>query len=208
MESSAEGVVPGRMPTVANPVPVYNGRAVMSRAARCRCADLLSCLGVLVLAVMPAGVARAQATADLVLVGAPEVHEGLRISIAYHRRPVVVEPVGPPVEGGAVHLQVEVEAVSGNPYGFDADDSIPYLRIAFVVVHEPTGRRVEGSLDPMVSRDGFHYGASVPVAAGGHTITIDVPAPEGLARHTDPRTGVAAWWRPFKVTRRFVYTPD
>jgi uncharacterized protein involved in high-affinity Fe2+ transport len=58
----------------------------------------------------------------------------------------------------------------------------------------------------MVSRDGFHYGANVLLAGGGnYTLTVELNPPERLARHTDPRTGVAGWWKSFRVTRRFAY---
>jgi periplasmic iron binding protein len=122
----------------------------------------------------------------------------------------VLEPPGPAVDAPAVvHLQVEVDALRGNPYGFEAEDSVPYLRLPFTLVHDRSGRRLEGVLTPMVSRDGFHYGVTVPLSGpGAYTLTVEIRPPEGLARHVDPRTGVGAWWTPFPVSWTFRYPPD
>jgi uncharacterized protein involved in high-affinity Fe2+ transport len=146
--------------------------------------------------------AAGQAPSLLVPVGEPLIQQGLRITAGYIPAPVTVEPAGPAADGPVLlHLQVEVEAARGNPYGFDPQDSVPYLRLPFQLVHDATGRRVEGTLAPMVSRDGFHYGAPIAVpASGAWTLSVEIRPPEGLARHTDPRTGVAAWWTPFTAT--------
>ena len=62
----------------------------------------------------------------------------------------------------------------------------------------------------MVSRNGFHYGATVNVPGDGdYVLTIEVQPPQGLVRHTDPHTGVAAWWKPFPLSWGFRYAqPD
>jgi len=166
---------------------------------RWRVAVGLALLGLAPLAVTPAA---AQTRSLLVPVGDPVFQQGLRITAGYVPAPVVLEPPAPAVDGPAVlHLQVEVDATRGNPYGLDAEDSVPYLRLPFQLVHEATGRRVEGTLAPMVSRDGFHYGATVALpTGGGWTLNVEIRPPEGLTRHTDPRTGVAAWWAPFTLT--------
>ncbi|HEV8533689.1 MAG TPA: iron transporter [Methylomirabilota bacterium] len=164
-------------------------------------------LGVwLVLAALPAVPARGQ---GLVPVGEPAVQAGIRVRVGYLPWAVSLDPPRPAVEGPhVIHLQVEVEAVRGNPYGLDPDDDVPYLRIPFVLVHEPTGRRQEGVLEPMVSRDGFHYGANVAlIGPGPQSLTLEVGPPEGLARHTDPRTERRSWWAAFTLTWRFRYTP-
>jgi periplasmic iron binding protein len=149
--------------------------------------------------------AAGQAHSLLVPLGEPIVQQGLRVAAGYLPGPVSIEPPVPLPDGPlVVHLQVEVEAVKGNVYGFDPQDSVPYLRLPFQLVHDGSGRRVEGTLLPMVSRDGFHYGAPVALPAPGvWTLSVEIRAPEGLGRHTDPRSGVAGWWAPFTLTWSF-----
>jgi uncharacterized protein involved in high-affinity Fe2+ transport len=60
----------------------------------------------------------------------------------------------------------------------------------------------------MVAKDGPHYGATVRMPGHGKywlTYTIYPPDPVQFGRHTDPITGVAAWWEPFKVEFEFDY---
>jgi uncharacterized protein involved in high-affinity Fe2+ transport len=154
--------------------------------------------------------ARGQTGSPRIPIGAPEVREDLRITASFLPRPPVLEPPGPAVDAPAiVHIQIDVDAVRGNPYGFDAEDSVPYLRLPFALVQDRSGRRVEGFLAPMVSRDGFHYGATLPLPGPGvYTLTVEIRPPEGLARHVDPRTGVSAWWTAFPVSWTFRYPAD
>ena len=163
-------------------------------------------LGLMVLALCPALPVDGQSRSLRVPIGTPAVRDGLRIAAGYLPWPAPLDP--PPGQGSegdlGFHLQIDVDAVAGNPYGLDADDPVPYLRIAFAVNHAPTGRRHEGVLAPMLSRDGFHYGANVPLPASGtYTLSIELRPPEGLARHTDARTGVQKWWNPFTLTWSF-----
>lgn len=165
---------------------------------------------VLPLLVLAAAEARAQGASVPVPIGAPEVQEGLRISAAYLPRAAVLDPPSPSGDpAGGIHLQLDVDALRGNPYGFEAEDSVPYLRIPFVLVHETSGRRVEGVLAPMVSNVGFHYGANLALAGpGAYTLTVELRPPEGLARHADRPTGGRPWWTPFLLTWKFRYPPD
>src|SRR5262249_46180473 len=144
----------------------------------------------------------------LIPVGEPVFQQGLRITAGYIPGLIATEPATPAVDSpSALHLQVEVDAVRGNPYGFDPEDSVPYLRLPFALLHD-SGRRVEGTLAPMVSRDGFHYGATVALpVVGAYTLSVEIRPPEGLTRHTDPRSGVAGWWAPFTLSWSFRY-PD
>jgi uncharacterized protein involved in high-affinity Fe2+ transport len=169
---------------------------------------LVAALAWLALAAWPAEPVAAQTRSALVPVGEPVLQQGLRISAGYIPGTVSVEPPAAALDSPSVlHLQLEVDATKGNPYGFDADDSVPYLRLPFAMLHE-SGRRIEGMLAPMVSRDGFHYGASVALpVTGAYTLSVEIRPPEGLARHTDTRTGVAAWWAPFTLTWTLRY-PD
>ncbi len=173
------------------------------------CRALFSALVLASLALAPTG-ARGQGGSPLVPIGAPELREGLRIAARFLPRAPMLEPAGPAVEGAAViHLQVDVDAVRGNPYGFEAEDSVPYLRLPFVLVHDRSGRRQEGILAPMVSREGFHYGATIALPGPGlYTLTVDIRPPEGLARHVEPRAGAGAWWPAFPLTWTFRYPPE
>ena len=163
-------------------------------------------LGLVVLAPLVASPARGQQS-PLVPIGQPAIQQGIRVAAGYVPGPVSLDPPAPPAEGSlAFHLQVDVDAARGNPYGLDPDDSVPYLRIAFRLTHEPTGRTIEGTLAPMVSRDGFHYGANVVLPApGAYALRVEIRPPGGLARHTDARTGVAPWWEPLTLTWSFRY---
>lgn len=172
-----------------------------------------SWLGTVTVALGLAAVAHGQVPTGLIPIGRPRVQEGLRVTAAYMVGAAPLEPAARPaarpVEGTlTIHLEVEVEAVHDNPYGLEADDAVPYLRIPFALTHGPTGRRVEGRLAPMVSQDGFHYGANVALPGpGAYTLSIEVRPPEGLARHTGPRRGVRPWWRPFTLSWRFTHPP-
>jgi periplasmic iron binding protein len=53
----------------------------------------------------------------------------------------------------------------------------------------------------MVARDGWHYGASIPMPkAGRFKLTYTIEPPTAAGRHSDPATGVDAWWKPFEVS--------
>ena len=168
----------------------------------------LTAISLLVLVAAPAS---GQEAFSLRPIGRPETREGLHVAAAYLAFGVASEPPsGSRPPGPAIHLQVGIDAVDGNPYGFEAEDSIPYLRVPFTLVFTGTGWRREGILEPMVSRNGFHYGATVTVPGDGdYVLTIEVQPPQGLVRHTDPHTGVAAWWKPFPLSWGFRYAqPD
>lgn len=171
-----------------------------------RVSGLWLSLAVLVLAAAP-GV-HGQSRSPLIRVGESLVRDGLRVTFGYLPGSVAHDPPGEVAVGLAIHVQIEVEATPGNPYGLDADESVPYLRIGYTLTHVPSRQRREGVLVPMVSRDGLHYGANLVLPApGGHTLTVEIRPPEGLVRHTDPRTGVQPWWSPFTLTWDFEYAP-
>ena len=166
---------------------------------------------VFLLRALAPGPAAAQGPPALVEIGTPELHEGLRISAAYLPRPATVDPplVASETAAATIHLQLDVDALRGNPYGFEAEDSVPYLRVPFALVQEGSGRRWEGVLLPMVSSQGFHYGANVALGGPGrYTLTVEMRPPEGLGRHADGPSGVRPWWSPFALTWRFRYPPE
>jgi uncharacterized protein involved in high-affinity Fe2+ transport len=64
------------------------------------------------------------------------------------------------------------------------------------------------TLLPMVAKDGPHYAANTTLNGPGQyqvTYRLAPPITQGFFRHTDPDTGVAAWWAPFEVSWVFTY---
>ncbi len=58
---------------------------------------------------------------------------------------------------------------------------------------------------PMVARDGWHYGASIPMPkAGKFKLTYKIEPPTA-GRHSDAATGVDPWWEPFEVSFDWEY---
>jgi len=101
-----------------------------------------------------------------------------------------------------VHLECDVHATRGNPNGFALGEWIPYMKIAYKI--EQDGKVIrDGSLFPMVAKDGPHYGATIEMPGAGRyklTYSLEPPSAGGLERHTDSVTGVAPWWKPFDVS--------
>ena len=110
-----------------------------------------------------------------------------------------------------IHLEADVKALERNPHGFAKGAFLPYLKIAYRIVPEAGGATIlSGDLLPMVALDGPHYGASVSLPkAGKYHLVLDVQPPSagGLGRHTDPITGVPAWWKPFQAEIDWDYDP-
>jgi periplasmic iron binding protein len=109
---------------------------------------------------------------------------------------------------GDVHLEADIHATQYNPNGFAVGEWIPYLRIAFTLEHLESHWKTRGVLVPMVANDGPHYGANVLMhGMGRYRLTYHVlpPDPAVFDRHQDPETGVAPWWKPFKVSWSFMY---
>jgi uncharacterized protein involved in high-affinity Fe2+ transport len=102
-----------------------------------------------------------------------------------------------------IHLEADVRAGEGNPNGFALGEFVPYLKITYTIAPAAGGPPVQqGELMPMVAADGLHYGASVALPKAGEyklTYAIRPPSAGGLGRHSDPVTGVAAWWEPFEA---------
>ena len=103
-----------------------------------------------------------------------------------------------------IHIEADIHATEGNTNGCPKDEFIPYLTVHYAIVPEgPAAKSVEpirGTLMPMVARDGWHYGASVPMPrAGRYKLTYSLEPPSA-GRHVDPVTGVEPWWKPFEVT--------
>jgi uncharacterized protein involved in high-affinity Fe2+ transport len=118
--------------------------------------------------------------------------------------PVQMEGMAGQMPADVIHLEADIHATEGNPNGFAKDEFIPYLTVGYVI--EPAGGGPplhKGELMPMVARDGLHYGASIEMPkAGSYRLTYIVKPPSAgglLGRHSDPATGVAPWWKEFRV---------
>jgi hypothetical protein len=172
-----------------------------------RAAHLRAASGLLVaLVIGPAW----ESMAAEVAIGRPKERLGIRIAAVY-TEPVSMDEYwgGEPPELADIHLEADVQAVKGNRYGFRADEWIPYLSITYALeLLGAEGKKATGQLWQMMATDGPHYGVNIKMFGPGHyrlTYRIGSPAEWGLARHTDPKTGVAPWWEPFEVTWTFDY---
>lgn len=109
-----------------------------------------------------------------------------------------------------IHLEADIHATEGNPNGFARDEFVPYLTIHYRIEPAGGGPAIEGTMIPMVARDGLHYGAGIAMPGPGEyrlTYRIEPPSTNGLGRHDDPETGVAAWWEPFEASFDWTFTP-
>ncbi len=112
--------------------------------------------------------------------------------------------------GDVIHVEADIRSTANNPNGFAKDEFVPYLKVKYQLV-DPKSEKVlqSGDFMPMVANDGLHYGANIAKPAPGTyrlDYLIDPPSAGGLGRHSDPSTGVAAWWEPF--TASFEWTMD
>ena len=115
-----------------------------------------------------------------------------------------------PTDPNIIHLEADIHATEGNPNGFAKDEFVPYLTIRYRIEPRSGGPPIEGTMLPMVARDGLHYGASVAMPGPGEyrlTYQVEPPSTNGLGRHDDPVTGVAGWWEPFEVSFDWPFAP-
>lgn len=109
-----------------------------------------------------------------------------------------------------IHVEADIHATEGNPNGFAKDEFVPYLTIRYRIEPKSGGPPIEGTMLPMVARDGLHYGAGIAMPGPGEyrlTYRVEPPAANGLGRHDDPETGVAGWWEPFEVAFDWSFAP-
>lgn len=115
-----------------------------------------------------------------------------------------MEGQAPTLEPDLIHLEADIHALEEHPNGFALGEFIPYLRIHYRIADKSGDRPpIEGTMVPMVARDGLHYGVSLPMPVPGeYTLTykISPPSAGGLGRHDDPVTGVGPWWDEFEVS--------
>jgi uncharacterized protein involved in high-affinity Fe2+ transport len=126
---------------------------------------------------------------------------------AIYLQAVKMKPTMPGMDGD-IHLEADIHAAKGNKNGFGAGEWMPYLSVAFHLTKQGSNWTSTGDFIPMVASDGPHYGANVKMDGPGkyHVIyEIYPPSYNGFARHFDKETGVAVWWKPFKLEWDFMY---
>jgi periplasmic iron binding protein len=119
--------------------------------------------------------------------------------------PVQMEGMAGPTTSDMIHIEADIHATEGNKNGCAKDEFIPYLTVHYAIVPQGEAAKsvepLRGTLIPMVARDGWHYGASVPMPkAGRYKLTYTIEPPTAAGRHSDPATGVDPWWKPFEVS--------
>lgn len=119
--------------------------------------------------------------------------------------PVQMEGASGPVPSDMIHVEADIHATEGNRNGCPKDEFVPYLTVRYAIVPEGAAAKsaepIRGTLMPMVARDGWHYGASIPMPrAGRYKLTYTIDPPSAAGRHSDSVTGVDPWWKPFEVS--------
>src|SRR5262245_30145221 len=94
--------------------------------------------------------------------------------------PVQIEGMNGPAPSDMIHIEADIHATAENLNGCALNEFIPYLTVRYAIVPQgETAKSLEpirGDLMPMVARDGWHYGASIPMPRAGHfklTYSID-----------------------------------
>lgn len=141
-------------------------------------------------------------------IGTPQEGGGLEVAAVY-LQPIVMEPEGmmTPAPEADIHLEADIHALGGNENGLAEGEWAPYLKVGFKLSKKDSDWTADGDMMPMVANDGPHYGDNVKLdGAGEYHLELTVVPPEGMAfgRHTDPETGVAAWFEPF--TKEYDFT--
>jgi uncharacterized protein involved in high-affinity Fe2+ transport len=159
------------------------------------------------------GVVPLAANADVheYYVGEPVVKEGLQI-VPNYLTGVEMDQMPPGMEMGGtdnVHLEADVHATADDKHGYHEDQWIAYLTIQYTLtkVGDASFKKT-GELFPMIAKDGTHYANNVNMAGPGKyelTYVILPPSSKGFIRHTDPSSGVPAWWQPITTRWTFDY---
>ncbi|MBI2192152.1 MAG: iron transporter [Planctomycetes bacterium] len=140
-------------------------------------------------------------------IGEPVTQHAMKIAAVW-LPPIQMEGMAEALDQDIVHLECDIHAVRGNKNGFGVGEWIPYLTVKYRLEHGPSGKKIEGTMMPMVAKDGPHYGATVKLASRGeYTLSYEIrpPTENGLGRHSDPVTGVEPFWKPFTVQFAFDY---
>lgn len=124
--------------------------------------------------------------------------------------PIRMEGEDLPQHENIIHLEADIHALEGNRNGFGLGAWIPYLTIAYEIRPvDDSGETLTGEFQPMVAKDGPHYGATIEMPGPGKYLLvyrIENPSKKNFGRHSDPITGVDPWWDPFEVRFDFDYS--
>ena len=135
-------------------------------------------------------------------------HSGMHIAAVW-LPPVQMEGMDLPQDADVIHLEADIHASEGNVNGFGRGAWMPYLTVRYEIIPLDTGKEpVRGEFMPMVAKDGPHYGATLQMPGPGKyrlIYELEPPSSNGFGRHSDPITGVAPWWEPFRVEFEFDY---
>lgn len=155
------------------------------------------------------GIGALQAGAAEYPIGQPQEGGGLEVAAVY-LQPIEMEPAGmmKAAADSDIHLEADIHALAGNPNGMAEGEWAPHLQVGFRLTKDGSDWTAEGHLMPMVASDGPHYGDNVKLdGVGAYHLQLTVAPPDGMAfgRHTDPETGVAAWFAPFTASYDFAF---
>jgi uncharacterized protein involved in high-affinity Fe2+ transport len=142
-------------------------------------------------------------------VGGP-VHDHDMEIVANYLVGIEMEPMlpGMPMGPDAIHLEADVHATADNVYGYSDGAWVGYLTIAYSIEKTGSGWKANGTMHPMVAKDGPHYADNVKMDGPGTYKVVyhfTSPASNGFLRHVDHETGVPPWWSPFDETFTFQY---
>ena len=142
-------------------------------------------------------------------IGGPAYQDNMEIVSSYLLG-IKMDPMPPhmPMGSDAIHLEVDLHATANNPWGYADQSWIPYVTINYVLSKQDTDWTAKGTLLPMSANDGPHYADSLEMdGPGKYTVTYTFlpPSANGYYRHTDPATGIPAWWKPFTQSFSFTY---
>lgn len=140
-------------------------------------------------------------------IGDPVTKNNMKIAAVW-LPPIQMEGMELPTDADIVHLECDIHATRGNKNGFGVGEWIPYLTIHYKLTHLASQKTIEGTMMPMVAKDGPHYGTTVKIASRGeYSLVYKIPPPSenGLGRHSDSVTGVDPFWKPITVEFNFDY---
>ena len=142
-------------------------------------------------------------------IGGP-VHEHDMEIVANYLIGIEMDPMMPGMAHGddVIHVEADVHATADNVYGFPDGGWVPYLTIRYTLEKTGTSWKAEGTLKPMVAKDGPHYADNLKMSGPGEyklTYRFQPPEKAGFFRHTDKETGVPVWWKPFEQQFAFKY---
>lgn len=142
-------------------------------------------------------------------IGEPQEGGGLEIAAVY-LQPIQMDHEGmmTPAAESDIHLEADIHALGGNPNGLAEGEWAPYLQIGYTLTKKGSDWTAEGKMMPMVANDGPHYGDNVKMdGPGEYHLELSISPPDGMqfGRHTDPETGVAAWFDAFTKDYDFTF---